>query len=127
LFTFRALCASLLLAAVQSRSSTRLLRWLRRYRLSGLSIPASEIASQRSKDKCGSISIFSLGTKMFDTQVDSRVPFRPSVRFRSFPPSVGAESILVMRNQRQDEYAPITKGMKAAGAHYSLIGGPLGG
>ncbi len=64
---------------------------------------------------------------MFDTQVDSRVPFRPSVRFRSFPPSVGAESILVMRNQRQDEYAPITKGMKAAGAHYSLIGGPLGG
>src|SRR5439155_1818899 len=96
LFTFRVLCANLPLDTVQSRSSTRPQLWPTRCRLSGHSTRAFEIASQRSKDKCGNISISSLGMKISDIQVDSRVPSQPDLRFRSYPLSVAAERITVV-------------------------------
>ena len=58
---------------VESRSSTHPQLWPTRCRLFGHSIRAFEIALQRSKDKCGNISIFSLATKIFDIPADSRV------------------------------------------------------
>src|ERR1700720_909980 len=96
LFTFRELCANLPLDTAKSRSNTRPQLWPRRCRLSGHSIRGFEIASQRSKAKCGSISTFSLGTKISDIQVDSRVLSLTELRFRSSPPSVVAERIPVM-------------------------------
>src|SRR5438876_9850954 len=73
--------------------------------------------------KCGNISnisISSLGTKISDIQVDSRVPSPPDLEFRSSPPSVVAERITVMCNQSQPGLSarmnvqPITNALKAA-------------
>lgn len=120
LFTFRVLCANSPLDRVQSRSSTRPQLWPTRCRLFGHSTRASAIASQRSKDKCGNISISSLGTKISDIQVDSRVPSQPDLIFQSSPPSVVAERITVMCNQSQPGLSarmnvqPITNALKAA-------------
>ena len=46
-------------------------------------------------------STFSSRTKTSDIRVDSRAPSRPDLRFRSSPPLVVAERILVMCNQSQ--------------------------
>ena len=93
LFTFLGLCENLRRATVESRSNTHPQLWPRHCRHSGRSIPAFEIASQPSKDKCGNTSIFLSGTKTCDTRVDSPVQSLPDVRSRSFPPLVVAERI----------------------------------
>ena len=67
----------------------------------GRSIQGFEIASRPSKGKCGNIPIFSLATKMFDIQVDSRAPSRPDARFRSFPLSAVVERLAVSYDRRQ--------------------------
>src|SRR6266700_1277236 len=88
--------------------------------LCGHSTRVFEIASRRSKDNCGNISMFSLGTKMSDIQVDSRVPSPPDLRFRSSRLSVVARGYPAMCKQPEpglvcaDEHAPITHGLKAA-------------
>jgi hypothetical protein len=96
LFTFRALCANLLLDSVEWRSRGRPQPWPTPCRFFGHSTRAFEIGLQRSKDKCGNISIFSLGTKMSDTQAGSRVPFPTDRRFRSYLRSAVAERIPVI-------------------------------
>ena len=101
LFTFRGLCANVPGDAAESRSNPRPQLWPTRSWPSGRFIRAFEIASQRNKGKCENISIFSLGTKMFDIPADSRVPSRRDARFRSLPLSVVAERIPVNRKHRE--------------------------
>jgi hypothetical protein len=91
LFTFRGHYENLPLDTIESRSSTHPRLWLRRCRRSGQSIRAFGIASQRSKGKCGSTSIFSSGTKTSGIPVDSRVPYRTDATFPSSPPLAVAE------------------------------------
>src|SRR5580765_6552014 len=97
LFTFRALCANLLLDGLELRSRGLPQLSPMPCTFFGHSTPAFEIALQRNKDKCGSISIFSLGTKMSDTQADSRAPSPPDRRFRSYLQSAAAERISVIK------------------------------
>ena len=100
LFTFRALCGNLLRDGLESRSRAPPQLWLTRCPFFGHSTRAFEIALQRSKDKCGSISIFSLGTKMSDIRAGSRVPSPPDRRFRSYPQSAVAERTPVISNRQ---------------------------
>jgi hypothetical protein len=100
LFTFQALCANLLLDGLESRSRALPQLWPTPCPLFGHSTRAFEIALQRSKDKCGSISIFSLGTKMSDTQAGSRVASPPDRRFPSCLQLAVAERIPVISKRQ---------------------------
>ena len=82
-FTFREPCGNLPPDAVESRSKTQLQRWRAPCPHSGQSIQASEIVSQRSKDRCGNTSTFLSARRTCDIRVDSRLPSRPDLRFRS--------------------------------------------
>jgi hypothetical protein len=62
----------------------------------GYSTLAFEIALQRSKDKFGNMSIFSLGTRMLDIRADLRVLSPPDLTFRWSQPSVVAERVLTL-------------------------------
>src|SRR6266702_6595778 len=76
--------------------------WVDHDALSALWAPYPGVQDRiATEHKCGNISISSLGTKISDIQVDSRVPSPPDLRFRSSPPSVVAERIPVMCNQSQ--------------------------
>ena len=100
LFTFRALCANLRLDGPELRSRALRQLWPTPCPLFGHSTRGFAIALQRSKDKCGSISIFSLGTKMSDTQAGSRVACPPDRRFSSCLQSAVAERIPVISKRQ---------------------------
>src|ERR1051326_440974 len=91
LFTFRALCANLPQDGLESRSKVSPQLWPTLCLFFGRSTRAFEIGLQRSKDKCESISIFSLETKMSDTQAGYRVLSPPARRFQSYLQSVVAD------------------------------------
>jgi hypothetical protein len=75
----------------KSRSQTRPLTWQRRCQPYGYFTRAFEIAWQRSKEKFANTSIFSSGTRTFDSRADLQVDSLQDLRFRSYRPSAVAE------------------------------------